>query len=134
MDGHQHTTAGREGFENAAVMSLEADAPHRARQAEAGQIAPRSLESRDEWAPQQHTTGSGDVESIGGCAERLLDQCGDVGTFLGHDGESFGRKASRLQGLNPFLRPRNILEYANCESSGIDLDHGRVMYHGCSSA
>jgi hypothetical protein len=46
------------------------------------------------------------------------------------DRQRFDRKARLLEGVEALLRPRDVLENRHGKTSGVNSDHGRVMYHG----
>ena len=63
-------------------------------------------------------------------AERLLEERGRLGRVLRENRQRLRRQARLLQRGNPLGRPRDVLKHADGEPSSLDLNHGRVMYHG----
>src|SRR5262249_42453789 len=63
-------------------------------------------------------------------ALRRFDQRGDLRALLRENADRFRGETRSFERLNPLLRPLHILKYTNRKSSGIDVNHGDVIYHG----
>src|SRR5437867_7533423 len=74
---------------------------------------------------RRHTRSYGDWSSdvCSSDLERALDERRDVGAFFRDNRQRFGGKARLFQGVETALGPCDILEHADRESSGINLDH-----------
>ena len=77
---------------------------------------------------------AGEVEPIARRAERLLDQARPRRACPSRESSATRRKARLLQRVEPLRRPRHVLKHTDREPSGLDLNHGRVMYHGVHAA
>src|SRR2546428_12222820 len=68
----EHPAATDQRFENASVMRLEPDAPHRAGDANLREIAGTALQRVDQWPTRDHGTDVGRLEALhGGSRGRL---------------------------------------------------------------
>src|SRR2546428_12937225 len=123
----EHSAATDQRLENASVMRLEPDAPHRAGDANLREIAGTALQRVDQRPARDHGTNVGRVEPLHGGSERLLDQFPDLGALLRQDRQRLGWKSRLLQRVEALLRPRDVLKHRDGEESGLDVDHGRVM-------
>src|SRR2546428_8666127 len=64
----EHPAATDQRFENASVMRLEPDAPHRAGDANLREIAGTALQRVDQWPTRDHGTDVGRLEPLHGGA------------------------------------------------------------------
>jgi len=66
---HEDAAAARQRLEDAPVVRLEADPPHRARHPELRQVARWSLQRVDQRTARDHDADAGEVEALAGGAE-----------------------------------------------------------------
>src|SRR5689334_16227525 len=108
-DRDQDAAASGERFEDTAVVRLEADAAHRARDPDLREIARAALERVDERSPRDDRADARDLEPIARGAERLLDERRGVGRVLRENRQGFSGKSRALQRREALRRPRDVL-------------------------
>src|SRR5436190_15232504 len=114
LDRDEHTALFRKGVENAPVVRLEPDAPHRAREPEFEEFL-WTAEGRDERAARDSRADAGQFDAIGWRPERSLDECRRFRTVFDHNRERLGWKTGLLQRVHAFVRPREVLKHTDRE-------------------
>src|SRR5262245_24484668 len=111
-------------------MRLKSDAAHRARDSQLRQIAGRPLQRPNDRAPHEYFSDRRDLDGFTVTAKRLLNEGCHLGTVFRDDGQRFRWKPRLLQRIKSFFGPSYVLEHTYGKPSGLDVDHGGVMYHG----
>ena len=118
------TAAAGQGIENAAVMRLKSYAAHCPGKAELRQVAcSAGLQRRHKRTMRQRGADAGQFHTQRGGAERALDERGGVGALFHHDRQRLGRETGLLEGVDAFLRPRDVLKDADGKPFCFRLNH-----------
>jgi hypothetical protein len=130
VNSHHDAAPRDQRLEDPAVMGLKTDPAHRAGKAYFREIACASLQRLCHRSMQDGGSDAGDLETASRRAERLLDQRRRLRRLLRNNRQGCRRKTRLNQRSNPLARPRDVLKHTDREPPSLDIDHGRVMYHG----
>jgi hypothetical protein len=123
LNRDKDAAAARERVEDAPIMGLKSDAPHRAGQSQLGQVAALALKRLNERTTRDHRANPRQLEPFSRRPKRAFEEADSFGTVFGHNAQRLGGKSCVVERRESLLRPRDILEHAHCESSFIHTDH-----------
>ena len=121
---HEHAAARGERVEDASVVCLEADATHRAREAEFREVSGLALKDADQRTSRGDGANAGQIDPLSRRTEGAFDEGRGIRSVLAEDGERLDGKARPNQRVDALLRPGEILKNAHGESFDVRLDHG----------
>jgi hypothetical protein len=123
LNRDEDAAAIRKGVENSSVVRLKSDAAHGSRKPQPRQIPVLPLERLDQRAPSDDGADAREIELLAASSEYTFDQASGLGAGLGEYRQRVRWKSSLSQRVEPSLRPRDVLEHRDGESSFVDFDH-----------
>src|SRR5204863_8336490 len=103
-------------------------APHRTGQSDFREVPARALEGLNERTAHEDGADRRQLQAICRGAEGAGEQRANLGALFHENRQRFRDKPGLREGLEPLVRPRDVLKHSHRESSRFDVDHSGVMY------